>query len=224
MSHEEFEDLSFDELDVKKRRGKISRMVQITEDTYSFEIQLDVHMRYYPGQYVLVDYDLEGKKISRAYTMTSSSINQNVIEFNIQRTDDPVTSHIITQKEVGDYFEFRGPYGRFVYHDGIKAKTLVMISVDIGVNTFISMINYIWDKELDLTIRLYHQGNKRLLADIWELSLMFDLSIEFLDELDINLMDLEADLIYICGEKKITNPLLEKLQDKKKIIRLEQWF
>ncbi|MCY3412780.1 MAG: FAD-dependent oxidoreductase [Candidatus Heimdallarchaeota archaeon] len=231
MPHEEFEDLSFDELEVTKRTGIIKEVIQRRDDVFSYFLELTTAMKFYPGQYILVDYNLEGKRVVRAYTMISSSLDESIIELNIQRTKDALTSHLITSKSIGDEFSFRGPYGKFVYTDAVKSKTIGMVAVNIGINTFISMLRYIEEKNLDVEIIMYYmwEGDNVLFDDILQEKkerINFKLNMVNLEDISKEEID-QIDLLYICGEKRITNPFMDSLRkwgvDKDKI-RLEQWF
>lgn len=89
MSHDEFIDVSFDELEVMSREGEIIEIKPMEDDVYSLLLKLDQRMLFYPGQYILVDFQIDGEKITRAYTKISSSLDDNIIELNIQKQKIP---------------------------------------------------------------------------------------------------------------------------------------
>lgn len=230
--HDEFVDVSFDELDVRTRQAEITAITSQIPDVYTFHLKLQESMKYYPGQYVLIDYEIDSKPITRAYTMVSSSLSTTEIDLNIQRTEDPVTSHIITGKQVGDVLEIKGPYGKFVWTEQIYASSLTFIAVNIGINAFIAMLRYIKAKKLTThVLLLYHwsvAGDVLFLAELERLSEVIDLSVLVVDDIN-NFEDLprylNSDLLYICGEKTITNPLLETLTALEiHPTKVEQWF
>ncbi|MCE7734376.1 MAG: FAD-dependent oxidoreductase [Candidatus Heimdallarchaeota archaeon] len=227
------EDPSFQELDIRTRKGEIIIKEEIENDVFAFHLKLDKKMKYYPGQYILVEYNIAGKRFVRAYTMVCSSLNHNIIELNIQKTEDPVTSHIITSYNIGDVIEFRGPYGKFALIDTENIDSLVFIAVNIGINPFISMLRFIETSELDINVKMYYMwkyGDILFEKELTRLSNSTKFSFEMVQ--DINKMDNfkvlnDADRVYICGEKVVTNPfmeMLEKLDFEKNKIMLEQWF
>lgn len=231
MTHKE--DPSFEELDIRKRKGEIIIKEEIENDVFTFHLKLDNKMKYYPGQYILVEFNQEGKKIVRAYTMVCSSLNHEIIELNIQKTEDPLTSHIITSYNVGDVIEFRGPYGKFAFVNTENIDSLIFIAVNIGINPFISMLRYIEAVGLDLIVKMtymWRYGDILYEKELMRLGNSIKFSFEMVE--DINEMDnfnvlRNSDRIYICGEKAVTNPFMEILEkndiDKNKI-KLEQWF
>ncbi len=218
----EFKDISFDELVVKEREGVIADKTKMSDNTYSYLIRLKEHMRFYPGQYITVKFQLD-RSITRAYTFTSSSVREDQFELNIEITKDPTTSHIIANKDIGDTIKFKGPFGRFVLPTNVSK--LVFIAVDIAINPFISMLNEIKDRKLDIKVFLYYQSRSdRILfkETLDKLVKEINFDYEMTDIMNIDLNSIEADRILICGEKKITNPFLEDV-DRTNIL-LEQWF
>ncbi|OLS29282.1 MAG: Phenol hydroxylase P5 protein [Candidatus Heimdallarchaeota archaeon LC_2] len=227
------EDPSFGELDIRTRKGEIFIKEEIENDVFTFHLKLDNKMKYYPGQYILVEFNIENIGQVRAYTMVCSSLNQEIIELNIQKTEDPVTSHIITSYKVGDFIEFRGPFGKFALIDTKNIDTLVFIAVNIGINPFISMLRYIEAAGLDLSVKMIYMwryGDILFEKELKRLGNSIRFNFEMVE--DINKMEnfdvlRNADRIYICGEKAVTNPfieILEKNDINKNKIKLEQWF
>jgi ferredoxin-NADP reductase len=231
MSHDEFEDVSFEELKVLSRVGTIISKKIIEEDVYSIQLKLDQEMLFYPGQYILVDYQLEDEKYTRAYTMISSSLDKNIIELNIQKTEDPLTSHIITSMSVGDSIAFKGPYGRFVLTNKMKLQSLCLVAVNIGINPFISMLRYTEETKMDTAITLLYQwdhGQILFEKELKRLEGVIDLQWKMIEDInaieDLTVFN-KSDMIFICGEKFITNPFMKKINEiPREKIKLEQWF
>lgn len=215
MSHDEFIDVSFDELEVMSREGEIIEIKPMEDDVYSLLLKLDQRMLFYPGQYILVDFQIDGEKITRAYTKISSSLDDNIIELNIQKTEDPVTSHLITSKKVGDSISFRGPYGRFVCTDKIIAKSLCLVAVNIGINPFNSMLRYTEETKMDTAITLLYQwdhGQILFEKELKRLEGVIDLQWKMIEDInaieDLTVFN-KSDMIFICVEKVITNPFID---------------
>ena len=229
------DDVSYDELEVKPRSGKVVEVKKIREDIYLMRLELSEPMKYLPGQYILVDHDVDGKRAVRAYTFVSSSADPNSIELAIQRTADTLTSHLITSKTEGSTFDFRGPYGHFVWTEKIPADTLSFVAVNIGINPFISMLRYIEERAIPVRARLlYHWDRDDGFGDVpyrEELDrLVGKIDLTYTVVEDINSMDgieehVNSDLLYICGEKRVTNPFVERLSAMGvEYTKLEQWF
>lgn len=155
------------------------------------------------GKYLTVFETIEGKPITRAYSISSSPKDslEGKYVLTIKLVDGGLMSrYIFDTWEVGTEVEVSAPSGNFEYQPLRDAKTVICLAGGSGITPFISMANAIADGDEDFNLILLY-GSRT-----------FD-NILFKDELD----ELEKK----CDKIKVVHVLSD---EKKKVKGTEKGF
>ena len=100
---------------------------------------------YEPGQYLTLHLVVDGKKISRSYTIASSPTRQGYCEITVKREDMGISSrHLHDVLKPGDTVNVAGPAGRFTF-TGDESKSVVLIAGGVGITPLMSKLRYLTD-------------------------------------------------------------------------------
>jgi ferredoxin-NADP reductase len=94
-------------------------------------------LEFVPGQFVSLSSAVNGKKVTRAYSIASAPAG-NLFELCLNRVSDGLLSPIMFDLQVGDSIEFQGPLGYFVLRH--PAADSVMVATGTGIAPFRSML------------------------------------------------------------------------------------
>ena len=94
------------------------------------------------------------------------------------------------------------------------------------------MLRFIEELQLNTEVELYYQweyGDILFEKELKRLSSAINLKWEMVKDINTNFeKPFDVDLLYICGEKRITNPFMDQIKERNLIgldkIKLEQWF
>jgi ferredoxin-NADP reductase len=139
---------------------------QQTQDTKTlrFQIPSGKRLRAKPGQFLNFEWTVDGQRIPRSYTISSSPTHENYVEITTKRIEGGCASVFLNdQAKPGLLVEARGPYGQF-YFDEILHKSIVLIAAGSGITPMISILRYIDDLRLATPVTLLYCVRTR--ADI----------------------------------------------------------
>lgn len=129
-------------------KGRVIHKNQETSDTISIRYELSEHMERKAGHFVMMylDVDQEGKKkvIKRAYSL-SSIPSDPYIETAVKL--DGIGSNRIHELNVGDEIKIEGPFGHFVFEEGL-ADEIILMGAGSGITPLISIIRFIHANKL----------------------------------------------------------------------------
>lgn len=133
------------------------RIIEETEDvkTFSFVAEPSISFSYQPGQFVTLDLEIEGKRVRRAYSISSTPTRPHTLEITVKRVPPPanapdvppglVSNWLHDRLKVGDKIKLSGgPMGKFTCATNPNEK-LLLISAGSGVTPMISMSRWIYD-------------------------------------------------------------------------------
>ncbi|EGR3255353.1 flavodoxin [Vibrio parahaemolyticus] len=112
---------------------------------------------YLPGQHLPIEVDINGKKIGRRYTLSSSPSRPGRYAISVKRiTGGRVSNALLDNLQVGDVLEAENPDGQFHLktHD---AQPLLLLSAGSGVTPMLSMVRYLADHNQLNDVVFYHQ-------------------------------------------------------------------
>jgi ferredoxin-NADP reductase len=144
----------------------LAQTEQQTHDTRTLRFQVLNEKRFCarPGQFLTFHWTVDGQRVPRSYTISSSPIHENYVEITPKRMEDGCVSVFLNeQAKPGLRVEASGPYGRF-YFDETLHKTIVLIAAGSGITPMISMVSYIDDLKLTNPVTLLYCVRTR--ADI----------------------------------------------------------
>jgi ferredoxin-NADP reductase len=136
----------------------LSQTEQQTHDTKTLRFQILDERRFYakPGQFLTFEWMIDGQRVRRSYTVSSSPVHENYVEITPKRTENGWGSVFLNERaKPGLTVEATGPYGRF-YFDETLHKSIVLIAAGSGITPMISMLCYIDDLELATPVTLLY--------------------------------------------------------------------
>jgi len=136
---------------VTKWSGKL-RVCRIFDETpgvqtfrLAAENDLALPFTYYPGQFVTLAFEIDGKQVKRSYTIASTPTQLHYCGLTIKREDQGLVSrHLHDQIKEGDLIEVSGPNGKFTF-TGEEAPGIVLIAGGVGITPMMSVIRYLTD-------------------------------------------------------------------------------
>jgi len=124
--------------------------------TLRFEVPRERRFRAKPGQFLTFQWTIDGQRVSRSYTISSSPVHENFVEITPKRMENGCVSVFLNERaKPGLTVEASGPYGRF-YFDETLHKSIVLIAAGSGITPMISMLCYIDDLELATPVTLLY--------------------------------------------------------------------
>jgi ferredoxin-NADP reductase len=136
----------------------LSQTEQHTHDTKTLRFQvLDERLLCAkPGQFLTFQWTIDGQRVPRSYTISSSPVHENYVEITPKRIENGCVSVFLNERATpGLSVEASGPYGRF-YFDETLHKSIVLIAAGSGITPMISMLRYIDDLELATPVTLLY--------------------------------------------------------------------
>ena len=107
---------------------------------FSFKTTRDSGLRFENGQFVMIGLELDGRSLTRAYSIASPNYEEHLEFFSIIVPNGPLTSRLQHLKVGDDLLVSRKPTGTLVIHDLKPAKHLYFLSTGTGLAPFISLI------------------------------------------------------------------------------------
>src|SRR6201997_1724985 len=136
----------------------LSQIEQQTPDTKTLRFQIldERRLRAKPGQFLTFQWTIDGQRVRRSYTVSSSPVHENYVEITPKRMENGCVSVFLNERaKPGLAAEASGPYGQF-YFDETLHKSIVLIAAGSGITPMISMLSYIDDLELATPVTLLY--------------------------------------------------------------------
>jgi len=136
----------------------LSQTKQQTHDTKTLRFQILEERRFCakPGQFLTFQWTIDGQRVRRSYTVSSSPVHENYVEITPKRMENGCVSVFLNERATpGLAVEASGPYGQF-YFDETLHKSIVLIAAGSGITPMISMLCYIDDLELATPVTLLY--------------------------------------------------------------------
>ena len=98
-----------------------------------------------PGQFLTFEWMIDGKLVSRSYSICSSPTRGSFIEITAKRVENGYVSQFLNDRAIeGLTVNARGPYGEFCF-DESKHQRIVLIAGGSGITPMMAMLRYIDD-------------------------------------------------------------------------------
>lgn len=143
---------------------KISAIKRETKDAVSltFDIPEDLKetFQFIHGQYITLRFDLNGRSVRRAYSMSSSPLDKRMTITVKQIKNGLVSGHINNKIKVGDIVEVMPPQGRFYTALSVEnRKTYYLFGGGSGITPLMSILKTVVEEEPQSTVFLMY-GNR----------------------------------------------------------------
>jgi ferredoxin-NADP reductase/DMSO/TMAO reductase YedYZ heme-binding membrane subunit len=129
---------------------RVASINQETPNVRTFRLQAvdggDLPFRYLPGQYMNLSLLIDGKRVNRSYTITSTPTREATCELTVKREDMGLSSrflHDIIRE--GDLLSVSAPAGRFTF-TGTEANSVVLIAGGVGITPLMSILRALTDR------------------------------------------------------------------------------
>jgi glycine betaine catabolism B len=136
----------------------LSETEQQTHDTKTLRFQVlgERLLCVKPGQFLTFQWTIDGQRVTRSYTISSSPVHENYVEITPKCMENGCVSVFLNERAgPGLRVQASGPYGRF-YFDETLHKSIVLIAAGSGITPMISMLRYIDDLELATPVTLLY--------------------------------------------------------------------
>ena len=144
---------------------KVSDVVQNTHDTSTITFEIPTHLNsvfdYEPGQYLTLEFNINGKKERRAYSMSSSPLTEAQPSVTVKRFQGGlVSNHINDNVKTGSEISVLPPFGNFVPQlNPENNKHYFLFSAGSGITPIISILKTVLSFEKNSKVSLLY-GNR----------------------------------------------------------------
>jgi ferredoxin--NADP+ reductase len=108
---------------------------------FSFRTTRDKSLRFTNGQFVMVGLEVDGRPLTRAYSIASANHDEHLEFFSIKVAGGPLTSRLQHLQPGDPVIISRKPTGTLVLHDLRPGRRLFMFATGTGLAPFMSLIH-----------------------------------------------------------------------------------
>jgi ferredoxin-NADP reductase len=134
----------------------VTDIIPQTHDVSTFRFQGDPLCRfvYKPGQFCSLVLNIQGKKVVRSYTISSSPTRPYALEITVKRVEGGVVSNWLHDNlKVGDRIEVSGPKGKFCLVPGQIPRKILLVGAGSGVTPALSMGHWLCDVSANVDVK-----------------------------------------------------------------------
>jgi ferredoxin-NADP reductase len=146
----------------KKQDGPMNLLLaniqRETHDTVTLRFLLpkERRLRAKPGQFLTFHWIVDGRRVVRSYTVSSSPNKKDYVEITPKRTENGCVSVFLNERAMpGLSVEARGPYGHFCFDEKLH-NNIVLIAAGSGITPMIAILRYIDDLKLSTRVSLLY--------------------------------------------------------------------
>ena len=107
---------------------------------FSFKTTRQQGLRFENGQFVMIGIEVDGRPLTRAYSVASPNYEEHLEFFSIKVPNGPLTSRLQHLKVGDDLLVSRKPTGTLVIHDLRPGKNLYLLGTGTGLAPYMSLI------------------------------------------------------------------------------------
>lgn len=127
----------------------VSGIIDETPDVKTFRLTglSPIAFSYLPGQFVTLILVIDGRKVQRSYSMSSSPSRPYALDLTIKRVSGGLVSNwLCDHLKLDSRLMIKGPYGRFSCLQRPRpAEKLLFIGAGSGITPLMSMIRWLFD-------------------------------------------------------------------------------
>jgi len=148
--------------------------------TLSFKQPALRKIKYQAGQYITLQFRINGRRYSRPYSFSSAPAVDSLLETTIKRVSQGIVSNFIQdQVQIGDVIEVMEPMGDFVFDNQDGIEKIYFWGVGSGITPLISLIKEILHTKPLIKLHLVY-GNRNFGMTIFSL-LIDELAVKYPD-------------------------------------------
>ena len=110
------------------------------DNLFSFKTTRESGLRFESGQFVMIGLEIDGRPLTRAYSIVSPNYEEYLEFFSIKVPNGPLTSRLQHLKVGDELLVSKKPTGTLIIHDLKPAKNLYLFSTGTGLAPFMSVI------------------------------------------------------------------------------------
>jgi ferredoxin-NADP reductase/anaerobic selenocysteine-containing dehydrogenase len=133
----------------------VTDIIEETHDVYTFRFQGNPLCRfeYWPGQFCTLILNINGKKVLRSYTISSTPSRPYVLEVTIKRVPGGLVSNWLPDNlRIGDPIRIAGPKGKFCLAPGKIPQKILFLTGGSGITPLMSMARWLCDVSANVDI------------------------------------------------------------------------
>ena len=120
---------------------KIISVHHWNDTLFSFRTTRDPGLRFINGQFVMIGLEVNGRPLTRAYSIASANHEEYLEFFSIKVNNGPLTSRLKHLQPGDPIIVSKKPTGTLVLHDLKPGKRLFMFATGTGLAPFMSLIH-----------------------------------------------------------------------------------
>jgi ferredoxin--NADP+ reductase len=121
-------------------REKVLSVRHWTDTLFSFTATRDSGFRFQNGQFAMIGLEIDGRPLTRAYSMASANHEEALEFFSIKVADGPLTSKLQRIREGDTILVARKATGTLITGNLIPGRRLLLLSTGTGLAPFASLI------------------------------------------------------------------------------------
>ncbi len=126
--------------------------------TFCFQTADASYFRYLPGQFITLELDIDGDKVYRTYTLSSSPSRPLCLTISVKtQPGGRVSNWLHENLKVGDRVRAFGPSGIFSFHNHVADKYL-FLSGGVGITPMMSMTRWLFDFGIHTDVTFIHSA------------------------------------------------------------------
>ncbi len=140
----------------KETQLYVTDIINETHDVYTFRFQANPLCRfeYWPGQFCTLILNINGKKVLRSYTISSTPSRPYVLEVTIKRVPNGLVSNWLPDNlKIGDPIRIAGPKGKFCLTPGKIPEKILFLTGGSGITPLMSMSRWLCDVSANVDIK-----------------------------------------------------------------------
>ncbi|HCK82201.1 MAG TPA: ferredoxin--NADP reductase [Candidatus Competibacter sp.] len=121
----------------------VERVLQVhhwNETLFSFKTTRDSALRFRNGHFVMIGLEVDGRPLTRAYSIASANYEEHLEFFSIKVRNGPLTSRLQHLKAGDSILVGRKPVGTLVIDDLLPGQQLYLLGSGTGLAPFLSII------------------------------------------------------------------------------------
>lgn len=220
-------------MNIKKFTGKIVRIVDISKTAKEIWLELSEPLDFLAGSFVNVFMEINGEKVRRAYSISSSSRDTKSIALTLRLSPEGTMTPVFWAKDmVGEEVELMGPLGLNTA-DKMKHGKIYLFAFGVGAGVVKSLADHFAHQKDPRRMRIITGSRHEediLYRDYFDSLAVASGSIavahavsrgetssgllrgyiqDHIDSLDFNDSD-----VYVCGQEAACNGLVAKVKSK----------